>query len=79
MLEGTPTPETLEGETLEGTPTPGFPAPGSRRDQERRLDTAASPLDIHTDTNFRETLRLVLRAVSYILYFKARFAAKFLM
>ena len=79
MLEGTPTPEMPKGKMPKGTPTPGSPTPGSQRDQERRLDTAASPLDVHTDTNFRETLRLVLRAVSYVLYFKARFAAKFLM
>ena len=51
----------------------------SLRDRERALDAAASPLDVHTDTNFRETLRLVLRAVSFIGYFKARFAAKFLL
>ena len=51
---------------------------GSLRDRERKLDAAASPLDVHTDTNLGETLRIVLRAVSYIGYFKARFAAKFL-
>ena len=53
-------------------------AEGSLRDRERKLDAAASPLDVHTDTNLGETLRIVLRAVSYIGYFKARFAAKFL-
>ena len=53
-------------------------AEGSLRDRERKLDAAASPLDVHTDTDLRETLRIVLRAVSYIGYFKARFAAKFL-
>ena len=74
MLEGTPTPETLKG-----TPTPGTPTPGSQRDQERRLDAAASPLDVHTDTNFRETLALVWRAVTYIGYFWGRFTAKFLL
>ena len=51
---------------------------GSLRDRERKLDAAASPLDVHTDTDLGETLRIVLRAVSYIGYFKARFAAKFL-
>jgi len=51
---------------------------GSLKDRERRLDAAASPLDVHTDTDLKETLRIVLRAVSYIGYFKARFAAKFL-
>ena len=51
---------------------------GSLRDRERKLDAAASPLDVHTDTNLGETLRIVLRAVSYTGYFKARFAAKFL-
>ncbi|MDE0179060.1 MAG: ABC transporter ATP-binding protein, partial [Gammaproteobacteria bacterium] len=74
MLEGTNTPATLKG-----TPTPGSVTPGSHRDQERRLDAAASPLDVRTDTDFRETLALVMRAVSYIGYFKARFAAKFLL
>lgn len=54
-------------------------APGETlRDRERQLDVAASPLDVHTDTDLKETLRIVLRAVSYIGYFKARFAAKFL-
>ncbi len=52
--------------------------PAGNRAQERELDAAASPLDVHTDTNFRETLALVLRSISYIGYFKARFAAKFL-
>ena len=52
--------------------------PSSLRAREQRLDAEASPLDTYTDPNFRETLRLVLRAVSYIGYFKARFAAKFL-
>ena len=51
---------------------------GTLRDRERQLDAAASPLDVHTDTDLKETLRIVLRAVSYIGYFKARFAAKFL-
>ena len=74
MLEGTPTPGLREG-----TPAPGSPTPGSGRDQERRLDAAASPLDVHTDTNFRETLRLVVRAISYIPYFWGRFVAKFLL
>ena len=53
--------------------------PGSQRDQERRLDAAASPLDVHTDTDFGETLRLVVRAMSYIRYFWGRFTAKFLL
>lgn len=51
---------------------------GTIRDRERQLDAAASPLDVHTDTDLKETLRIVFRAVSYIGYFKARFAAKFL-
>ena len=50
----------------------------SLRVREQRLDADASPLDTHTDPNFPEALRLVLRTVSYIGYFKARFAAKFL-
>ncbi len=45
----------------------------------RQLDVAASPLDVHTDTNFRETLGLVWRATGYIRFFKARFAVKFLL
>ncbi|MDE0661823.1 MAG: ABC transporter ATP-binding protein [Gammaproteobacteria bacterium] len=53
--------------------------PGSQRDRERKLDAAASPLDVNTDTNFRETLRLVGRAISYIRYFWVRFTAKFLL
>ena len=53
--------------------------PGSQRDQERRLDAAASPLDVHTDTDLRETLRLVGRSISYIRYFWGRFIAKFLL
>ena len=64
---------------IKGTPTPESPTPGSQRDQEQRLDAAASPLDVHTDTDFRETLTLVWRAITYIGYFKARFAAKFLL
>ncbi|MCE2459707.1 MAG: ABC transporter ATP-binding protein [Pseudomonadales bacterium] len=66
-------------EGIEGTPTPGSPTPGSQRDQEQRLDAAASPLDVQTDTDFRETLALVGRAITYIGHFKARFAAKFLL
>ena len=62
-----------------GTPTTGAPTPGSCRDQERRPDAAASPLDVHTHTNFRETVRLVLCAIPYIPYLWGRFAAKFLL
>ena len=64
---------------IEGTPTPGSPSPGSQRDQEQRLDAAASPLDVHTDTDLRETLALVWRVITYIRYFWVRFTAKFLL
>ena len=80
MPKVTPTADVPKGRDVpQGTPTLGSPTWESQRDQERRLDAAASPLDVHTDTNFRETLALVGRAVSYIGYFKARFAAKFLL
>ena len=48
------------------------------RARARELDAAASPLDVHTDTDFRETLAIVWRATGYIRFFKARFAVKFL-
>jgi len=40
------------------------------------LDRAANLLDTQTDTNFRETLRLVGRGISYIKYFKLRFTLR---
>jgi|TARA_Y100000310_G_scaffold337382_2_gene424328 ABC-type multidrug transport system fused ATPase/permease subunit len=43
------------------------------RSTEAGLDRAAHPLDLHTDTDFRETLRIVGRGISYIKYFKVRF------
>ena len=46
---------------------------------EQALDTAASNLDLDTDVNFRQTCRLIGRALTYIKYFPWRFAAKFLL
>jgi subfamily B ATP-binding cassette protein MsbA len=48
----------------------------SLRSTEVGLDQAASQLDVQTDTNFRETLHLVGRGISYIKYFKARFTLR---
>jgi len=48
----------------------------SLRSTEAGLDRAANLLDTKTDTNFRETLRLVGRGISYIKYFKVRFAVR---
>lgn len=44
---------------------------------EQQLDAQASSLDVHTDLRFRETVRVVMRAVGYIRIFPLRFAAKF--
>ena len=46
------------------------------RAKESDLDRAANLLDVKTDTNLRETLRLVGRGISYIKYFKARFTIR---
>ena len=51
----------------------------SLRSAESQLDQAAHPLDTHTDTNFRETLRIVGRGISYIKYFKLRFTLRALL
>jgi len=48
----------------------------SPRAVERQLDVAANPLDVDTDLNFRETCRIVWRALTYLKYFKTRFALK---
>ncbi len=50
--------------------------PQSRRELEQQLDVAASPLDLDTDIGFRQTLAVVWRALTYLKYFKARFALK---
>ena len=46
---------------------------------ERSLDAAASPLDSDTDLNFRDTCRVIGRAMTYIKHFPYRFAAKFVL
>ena len=46
---------------------------------ERSLDAAASPLDSDTDLNFRDTCRVVGRALTYIRYFPYRYLAKFVL
>lgn len=48
----------------------------SLRETEVGLDQAANLLDVRTDTNFRETLHLVGRGISYIKYFKMRFTLR---
>ena len=48
----------------------------SLRETEVGLDQAANLLDVKTDTNFRETLHLVGRGISYIKYFKMRFTLR---
>jgi ATP-binding cassette subfamily B protein len=53
-----------------------MPATSSRRVHEHQLDRAASPLDLDTDIGFRQTLSVVWRALTYLKYFKARFALK---
>ena len=42
-----------------------------------RLDAAASTLDLDTDLNFRDTCRIIGRALTYIRYFPFRYSAKF--
>ena len=46
---------------------------------ERSLDAAASPLDSDTDLGFRDTCRVIGRALTYIKHFPYRFAAKFVL
>lgn len=46
-------------------------------ERERDLDIAASPLDLDTGLDLRQTLRVVGRSLGYIKYFPGRFAAKF--
>ena len=46
---------------------------------EQSLDAAASTLDLDTDLNFRDTCRVIVRALTYIRYFPYRFMAKFLL
>lgn len=48
----------------------------STRELEQKLDLAANPFDTKTDLNFAETLSIVWRALTYLKYFKARFALK---
>lgn len=47
------------------------------RSREKALDQSANVLDLDTDLNFRQTLRIVGRGLKYIRFFKLRFAAKF--
>jgi len=51
--------------------------PNSLKAHEAALDAEASSLDSHTDLNFRETLAIVGRALTYIRYFPVRFTTKF--
>ena len=46
---------------------------------EKSLDASASILDLETDLNFRDTCRIVGRALGYIRYFPYRFTLKFLL
>ena len=46
---------------------------------EKSLDASASILDLETDLNFRDTCRIIGRALGYIRYFPYRFALKFLL
>ena len=48
----------------------------SLRERERRLDRAASVLDVDTDIDFRQTVGLVLRLMGYFKLFKGRIGAK---
>ena len=48
----------------------------SLREGEKQLDRSASPLDVHTDISFRETVQVFLRVIAYFGLFKARIAAK---
>ena len=47
------------------------------RSREKALDQSANVLDLDTDLNFRQTLRIVGRGLKYIRFFKLRFAGKF--
>jgi ABC-type multidrug transport system fused ATPase/permease subunit len=49
----------------------------TRPESDRFLDEAAGGLDLDTDPNFREALKLVGRALTYIRYFPVRYATKF--
>ena len=46
---------------------------------EKSLDASASILDLETDLNFRDTCRIIGRALGYIRYFPYRFTLKFLL
>ena len=46
------------------------------RMKEKALDQAAGSLDVETEVNLRETLRILGRGVTYLRYFWGRFAAK---
>ena len=46
---------------------------------ERSLDATASPLDSDTDLGFRDTCRVIGRALTYIKHFPYRFTAKFVL
>ena len=48
----------------------------SLREGEKQLDRSASPLDVHTDISFRETVQVFMRVIAYFGLFKARIAAK---
>ncbi len=47
--------------------------------REQALDVAASSLDLETDLNFRQTCRVIGRALTYIKFFPGRFTAKFIL
>jgi ABC-type multidrug transport system fused ATPase/permease subunit len=51
----------------------------SLRSTEESLDQAAHALDVHTDTNFWEAIRIVGRGITYIRYFKVRFLLRALL
>lgn len=53
--------------------------PISLKTHEQALDAAASDLDFDTDLNFRQTCRVVGRALTYIKYFPWQFVAKFVL
>ena len=56
-----------------------LPRPTSSKQLEEALDVAASNLDVGTDLSFRETCRVIGRALTYIRFFPYRFAAKFVL
>ena len=58
---------------------PALPRPTSSKQLEEALDAAASNLDVGTDLSFRETCRVIGRALTYIRFFPYRFTAKFLL